>query len=122
VKRKRGDKLLFRYSRTALLRFDYWVGGDAKRILIQVASARTGQLHNLWHNDIVRDTWGHLAVPLSAVGTATSSRSPAPLEEGEPVGVFAIASSHIGESPFYVDNIKVSSPYRSTMEAQATQP
>jgi hypothetical protein len=92
------------YAPGQVLSFDYWVGGDARKIIVQGWSKVRRQNYGAELGDLVREGWGRAELPVSElVGYRDGER----LQPGQPVSNIVIKAGKVGGKPFYVDNLRL---------------
>jgi ferric-dicitrate binding protein FerR (iron transport regulator) len=96
---------LFTYSDTQVIGFDYFVGSDARRMVVQMWNPGQQQNYDLVFTDLVRDGWGHAELRLSDFKPVRFAQRH--FEDGDRIGnVYIMAGRMVGQ-PFYVDNIQI---------------
>jgi hypothetical protein len=95
---------LFSFAPNQVLSFDYWVGGDAPHIRVQLWVRSRKENFAVHLRDIARDRWGHAEIRLTDLRTYGSRRG---LTEGDGIGNIMLTAGRLGGAPFYVDNLRV---------------
>jgi hypothetical protein len=99
------QKSLFAFGSTQALMFDYWVGKDTSKIVLQFRNRTQPQSYNHILNSPAIETWVHVALPLLEFNPVVD---PALRNtEGDAIDSLLFMGGQLGGAPIYIDNIVV---------------
>jgi len=99
-----GPQGLLAYDGQRSLRFRYWVGADAQRIVVQTKNLRQQQNFNAAIAPLVHEEWAGAPLPLGALEPFDQRR---PMEAGDPLFDILIMAGALGGSALYLDDIQI---------------
>lgn len=99
-----GPQGLLGYHRNRSLRFRYWVGPEATRIVVQMKNLLQNQNHNAAIAPLVHGEWAWAKLPFTALEPFDQRRQ---MQDGDALIDILIMAGTIGRSPFYVDDIEI---------------
>jgi hypothetical protein len=99
-----GPQGLLTYDDRRVLRFRYWVGAEAKRIVVQTKNLRLAQNFNAAIAPLVHGEWTWATLPLSALEPFEPRL---PMQKGDPLYDILIMAGTLGGGAFYLDDIAI---------------
>jgi RNA polymerase sigma factor (sigma-70 family) len=101
--RSQSHGAVFRYSDTAVLSFDYWLGAGEREARVILDNHHKG---GLYHElpDLVNEAWTHVEI---LVSDFFGRGKELPSAKGDHFCDLTIRAGRVAGNPFYVDNLKV---------------
>lgn len=99
-----GPQGLLGYHANRSLRFRYWVGADATRIVVQAKNLLQDQNFNAAIAPLVHGEWGWASLPFTALEPFDQRRQ---MRNGDALVDILIMAGTMGRSPFYIDDIEI---------------